>query len=216
MIIFFRPLMRYEHCPGRRLDTVKHDRPTSQLWLYSATVAFGLVGTMSPAHSECLSPSADSGATATTVYRCPDQQGSGAPQQPAVNNLEKTTVVERGSADAPWFEPKPVDNSVSPAASPAQPVQTEQSTEEKPPQAEQKVVEQPGKKPSAKTKSVRKKLVKLKPAKTKTARALTTKARPVKNPSDAKASPKKPDENTVVWTRKDVPLGNRIVNWFGL
>ena len=82
--------------------------------------AFSLVilAAFHPAHGECLSPSTPAGATATTVYRCPELDPSAA-KQPALGNAEKTTEVERGSADVPWFEPEPADKKVDAAKMPA-------------------------------------------------------------------------------------------------
>jgi hypothetical protein len=71
-----------------------------------AVIACGVMAAAIPARSECQSPSAASGATTTTVYRCPDEDATGM-QSPIVVDPGKTTEVERGSADDPWFEPKP-------------------------------------------------------------------------------------------------------------
>jgi hypothetical protein len=72
-------------------------------WL---VLTLATLGTAMPAWSECLSPSAEAGATTTTVYRCPEGNAS-AGQQPLIVEPGKTTTVERGSAEIPWFEPKP-------------------------------------------------------------------------------------------------------------
>lgn len=69
-------------------------------------IALGLTVTAIPARSECQSPSAAAGATSTTVYRCPEAQVPGM-QNPVNPGPDKTTVVERGSADIPWFTPQP-------------------------------------------------------------------------------------------------------------
>lgn len=222
---------------------MKFDRPVRQFWLSQIVVVFGLLGALEPAHSECLSPSAASGTTATTVFRCADQPETARQEQPAVNtekkqpavNTEKTTVVQRGPADVPWFDPKTPENSTEPVKAPrGQAAKVEEKIEEKPeekPSATQNTVkesieETPKKKLSATKNTIRKKVVKLKPARTKTTKALKTrtkpelktKAKPEKKISTAKTkvAPEKPDDNTVVWTRKDMPIGNRIVNWLGL
>jgi hypothetical protein len=176
---------------------------------------FGFLGAAQAAQSECLSPSSASGDTATTVYRCLEQQSTTTRQDP-ITSLSKTTVVERGPATVPWFAPKPADN----PAETAEPSPQTQAAEQ-PPQAQAKkareIVEyEPDKKSVVQQKPTRKKLVKLKPAKTKTTKALTAKTKPAKKAKETKVASEKPDENTVVWTRKDMPLGNRIVNWLGL
>lgn len=194
---------------------MKLDRSVRRFWPSPVVVVFALLGALEPAHSECLSPSAASGTAATTVFRCADQPVTARQEQPAVNT-EKTTVVERGPADVPWFIPKAVENSTEPVKAPQV-----QAPEIPSPQVEEKIEVKPEKKLSATKKTIRKKLVKLKPAKTKTTKALTAKAKPEKRMSKAKAKvapakPEKPGENTVVWTKKDMPVGNRIVNWLGL
>jgi hypothetical protein len=83
------------------LDDRKFRRPA-----LAAVIVCGVMAAAIPAHSECQSPSAASGATTTTVYRCPDEDTTGM-QSPIVVDPGKTTEVERGSADEPWFEPKP-------------------------------------------------------------------------------------------------------------
>lgn len=215
---------------------MKLDRPVRQLWPSPIVLVFGLLSALEPAYGECLSPSTASGTTATTVFRCADQPETARQKQPAVNTekkqpaviTEKTTVVERGPADVPWFDPKTPGNSAEPVkAPPGQAAAVEEKPEEKPetklaaPQntvGEKKLAEKPKKKRSATKNTVRKKIVKLKPARSKTTKALKTKAKPEKKISKAKTvvAPEKPDDNTVVWTRKDVPIGGRIVNWLGL
>lgn len=235
---------------------MKLDRPARHLWLSSAVVGFGLFGLIPTAHSECVSPSTESGVAATTVYRCPENQGVVAPKQPLLAPPDKTTVVERGSANVPWFEPKRAESQVEPiaaavppsqpshtvkpiaaAAPPAQPErQTEPTTAAAapsrpdrqavpiaaaapPPQIEildQKIENRPLAK--SKTKQVRKKVVKAKPAKTplpKVSAKTKTKSKPDSTASESKITSLKPDENTVVWTQEDMPLGSRIVNWLG-
>jgi hypothetical protein len=88
-------------------------------WGRALLAAFALVilAAFQPAHGECLSPSMPAGATATTVYRCPEPDPSAA-KQPALGTTEKTTEVERGSADVPWFEPPPGGNKVDAAKMP--------------------------------------------------------------------------------------------------
>lgn len=199
---------------------MKLDRSVRRFWPSSVVVVFGLLGALEPAHSECLSPSAASGTAATTVFRCADQPVTARQEQPAVNT-EKTTVVERGPADVPWFIPKAMENSTEPVKAPQVQAPQVQVPEIQAPQVEEKIEVKPEKKLSATKKTIRKKLVKLKPAKTKTTKALTAKAKPEKRMSKAKAKvapakPEKPGENTVVWTKKDMPVGNRIVNWLGL
>jgi type IV secretory pathway VirB10-like protein len=175
---------------------------------------FGFLGAAQSAQSECLSPSSASGGTATTVYRCLDQQST--TRQDPITSPNKTTVVERGPATDPWFAPKPGDN----PAETAEPAPQGQAAEP-PPQAQteraREIVEnEPDKNSVVQKKSTRKKFVKLKPAKAKTTKALAAKTKPAKKAKETKAASEKPDENTVVWTRKDMPLGNRIVNWLGL
>lgn len=179
---------------------------------------FGFLGAVQAAQSECLSPSSDSGDTATTVYRCLEQQSTTTRQDP-ITSANKTTVVERGPASVPWFAPKPAGNPAETAKPPPQAqvaVPTEPTPQVQAEKPKETVENERDKKPVAQKKPARKKLVKLKPAKTKTTKALTAKTKPPKKANEAKVASDKPDENTVVWTRKDMPLGNRIVNWLGL
>lgn len=178
----------------------------------------GFLGAAHTAQSECLSPSSASGDSATTVYRCLEQQGTTTRQDP-ITSPHKTTVVERGPASVPWFAPKPAGNTAetaapSPQAQPAEP--SESLPQAQPSKIKEIVDNKPDKKPVAQKKPARKKLVKLKPAKTKTTKALTAKTKPVKKTTKAKIASEEPNDSTIVWTRKDVPLGNRIVNWLGL
>ena len=113
---------------------MKHEaRPD---WRHALLVASALVilAASHQAHGECVSPSAQAGATSTTVYRCPDADPEQA-KQPALGTTEKTTVVERGSANLPWFEPKTTGNKgdadklpaakiIEPASAPGKPVET--------------------------------------------------------------------------------------------
>ena len=192
------------------------DGTARHLWLPCVAAVFGFFSAPQFAQGECLSSSSTLGDTATTVYRCPEQQGT-TPRQAPLAGPDQTTVVERGPAEIPWFVPKPAAE----AAEPTDP----------PPQAQAASVEdetavKPDKKPSTQKKPTRKKLVKLKSAKTKTtkalaaktksAKALTAKTKPDRKTAKITTSPEKSDGNTVVWTRKDMPLGNRLVNWLGL
>lgn len=70
----------------------------------SAFLVLALLSTIGTAHGECISPSTEAGSTQTTVYRCPVESPAQA-KQPMIVSPEKSTVVERGSADVPWFEP---------------------------------------------------------------------------------------------------------------
>lgn len=180
---------------------------------------FALLGAVQAAQGECLSPSAASGDSATTVYRCHERQITTARQDP-IATPSKTTVVERGPAGVPWFAPAPAAKVTQPAeplpqAEMAAPTEALPQTQAAKP--EERAEEKPDKKPAAKTKPARKKLVKLKSAKAKSTKALVAKTKPGKKAAEANAASEKPDDNnTVVWTRKDMPLGNRIVNWLGL
>ncbi len=191
---------------------------TRQSWLLLMATICGFLGAAHTAQSECLSPSSASGDSATTVYRCLEQQGTTTRQDP-ITSPHKTTVVERGPASVPWFAPKPAGNTAetaapSPQAQPAEP--SESLPQAQPSKIKEIVDNKPDKKPVAQKKPARKKLVKLKPAKTKTTKALTAKTKPVKKTTKAKIASEEPNDSTIVWTRKDVPLGNRIVNWLGL
>lgn len=221
-------------------------------------IAVAVVGTITPARSECLSPSSAAGATSTTVYRCSEDNAADAPS-PLIIDPDKTTEVERGSADLPWFEPKPTKTEdpiktsksppekqaplekkedvakIAPPAAEAvesQPVDKDvppveavktKEPETEPPKAEEPETEPPKiekakPKPAlakpikvkvAKAKRTKSKLARKKLAKTKTAKAQTPQQQPVKT------EPAKSDDKVVVWTRKDMSLGNRIVNWLG-
>lgn len=84
-------------------------KPARQVLLLAAAALLSLGAT--EAQAECLSPSATPGDKATTIYRCPDQPGATkGPLQPTALP-DRTTVVERGSAETPWFAPKPPENS---------------------------------------------------------------------------------------------------------
>lgn len=210
-------------------------------------IAVAVVGTIMPVRSECLSPSSAAGATSTTVYRCSDDNAAATPS-PLIIDPDKTTEVERGSADLPWFEPKPtktedpIKTSKSPPekqeplekkedvakiAPPATeavesqavdkvvPPEEAAKTEEpetEPPKIEKAkpkpAVAKPAKVKVAKAKRTKSKLARKKQAKTKTVKAQTAQ-QPVKT------EPAKSDDKVVVWTRKDMSLGSRIVNWLG-
>jgi hypothetical protein len=195
-----------------------------------------------PAASECLSPSAEAGATATTVYRCPEAtepsaERSATAKQPLATE-EKSTVVERGSADVPWFEPPPkqdpittaktpqeTDEAVAPKTKtkattikpakaatikPAKAAATEDEAAVAAPEPEQPKIT---KKATAKKKVIAKKR-KIKKTKVAASKKAKTKTKTVE-PATAKIESKPPDEKTIVWTKKDMPIGSRIVNWLG-
>jgi hypothetical protein len=230
------------------------------------------------AYGECVSPSAQAGARVTTVYRCPDVDPAQA-KQPALRSTEKTTVVERGSADLPWFEPqtagnkvdadklpaakviepakipapmiapasvpdKPVETvkvprKVEPTSAPDQPVETvKEPTKVEPTSAPDKPVEtakvpkkietasapEPEETPKVKKKATAKKkfagkkrVKKARIAKTKApkveAAKKTSNVKTAEEP--AKIESKPADEKTIVWTKKDMPLGSRIKTWLG-
>ncbi len=197
---------------------MKLDGRAKQSWLLLTAAIFGFLGAAHAAQSECLSPSSASGDSATTVYRCLEQQSTTARQDP-ITSPYKTTVVERGPASVPWFAPKPAGNTAQ-TAGPLPPAQVAAPAEPLPqaraPRTKEIVEDQPEKKPVAQKKPARKKLVKLKPAKTKTTKALTAKTKPIKKATKTKVASEEPGDSTIVWTRKDMPLGNRIVNWLGL
>lgn len=194
-----------------------------------AAFALAILAVFHPAHGECLSPSTPAGATTTTVYRCPELDPS-AGKQPALGTTGKTTVVERGSADVPWFEPQSAGNKVDAAKMPAAKIEATSAPDKKietvkaPEKIEAASAPEPEeitkvkKKATAKKKIASKKRVK----KVKVARAKTTKIKGATKPAKVKTpeeTPKiestPPDEKTIVWTKKDVPLGGRIVNWLG-
>lgn len=200
-------------------------------------LAIACLSMAQPAASECLSPSAEVGATATTVYRCPEAAEPSA-QQPATAKQplapqEKSTVVERGSADVPWFEPpakqdpiktaktpQVTDEAVAPKTTaakikPAEPTKataTEDEAAVAAPEPEQPKIT---KKAKAKKKVIatKRKIKKAKVATSKKPKA-KTKAKTIE-PTTAKIESKPPDEKTIVWTKKDMPIGSRIVNWLG-
>lgn len=207
-------------------------------------LGLGLIGSIPVALSQCVSPSTESGVAATTVYRCPDKQDAAAPKQPLIASPEKTTVVERGPAQIPWFEPKRLERLVEAMAAvvPAPPLNPQtgetrrveasreaeegQQSDERQLTDEKKIETKPvlkakGKATAkAKTKTtakpVRKKLAQPTSPKTKTAKATPAKAGPDTKTPDGKNKTGNTDDNTVVWTREDMPLGSRIVNWLGL
>ncbi len=196
---------------------------TRQDWRLAAFAAsaFIFLVTHQPARGECLSPSTSGGATATTVYRCPENDPSSA-KQPILVNPEKSTVVERGSSEVPWFEPKPEEKKIEASATPgregdvAKPV-TDDLEAVKGPETIIKAANAPDAEETVKVKkkvTSKKKLASKKRMKTKNARAKATKVKPAAE--TAKIESKPPDDKTIVWTRKDMSLGNRIVNWLGL
>jgi hypothetical protein len=194
---------------------VKLDGRAKQSWLLLTAAIFGLLGAAHAAQGECLSPSSASGDSATTVYRCLEQQSTTTRQDP-ITSPPKTTVVERGPASVPWFAPEPAGNTAE-TAEPLPPAQAVAPSPQAQAATTKEIVEnEPDKKPVVQKKPARKKLVKLKPAKTKTTKALTAKTKPIKKTTKAKVASEEPGDSTVVWTRKDMPLGNRIVNWLGL
>jgi hypothetical protein len=243
---------------------VKHEARAGWRHALSAASALVILAASHQAYGECVSPSAQAGATVTTVYRCPDVDPAQA-KQPALRNTEKTTVVERGSADLPWFEPQTAGNKVDaakppaakiiepakipapmtgPAGAPDKPVETVNKPVEtvklpiEPTGAPDKPVETvkvpkkietasaPEPEETAKVKkkgTAKKKFAGRK--RVKKARIATTKAPKVKvakKTSDVKTAEETPkieskpaDEKTIVWTKKDMPLGSRIKTWLG-
>lgn len=210
-------------------------------WGRPPLAAFALVilAAFHPAHGECLSPSTPAGATATTVYRCPELDLSAA-KQPALDNTEKTTEVERGSADVPWFEPKPADKKVDAAKIPAAKIEAASAPDKKietvktpdrkidsvkaPEKIEAASAPEPEiikvkKKATANKKLASKKRVK----KIKVTRAKAKKVKVATKPANVetaeetpKIESKPPDEKTIVWTKKDMSLGSRVKTWLGL
>jgi|GEM_PF-6771221 len=238
--------------------------------LACAVVAFGLFGA-APAWSECLSPSAEAGATTTTVYPCQEENATGG-QQPVIVDTGKadsgnTSVVERGSADVPWFEPKPTTTAdpiglpktasenekkqepkeeivkiepvpvEAPEKPEAEPVDAKtkikvtepEATEAAPAKAKVKTTRKKiTKATSTRTKVAKAKRSKVKLAKTKRTKAVVAQDKPTKTktkavkaepaepkPEPAKTEPAKGDDKVIVMTKKDMPLGSRIKNWFG-
>jgi hypothetical protein len=202
-------------------------------------LAIACLAMVHPAASECLSPSAEAGATATTVYRCPEQTEPGAQQpttakQPLATE-EKATVVERGSADVPWFEPPPKQDPITTAKTPqetdeavAPKTKTEAATIKpatiKPAKAaatedEAAVAAPEPEQPKTTKKATAKKKVTAKKRKIKKTKVAASKKSKAKTktvvPTTAKIESKPPDEKTIVWTKKDMPIGSRIVNWLG-
>ena len=83
----------------------------------SVLLALALLSTMGTAYGQCVSPSTEAGTTQTTVYRCPDESPAQA-KQPVIVNPEKSTVVPRGSADVPWFDPNSSRTQIDPTPTP--------------------------------------------------------------------------------------------------
>lgn len=245
---------------------MKHEARAGWRHALSAASALVILAASHQAYGECVSPSAQAGATVTTVYRCPDVDPAQA-KQPALRSTEKTTVVERGSADLPWFEPQTAGNKVDaakpaakiiepakipapliePASVPDKPVETVNKPVEtfqvpkkeiEPASAPDKPVETvkvpkkietasaPEPEETAKVKkkgTAKKKFAGRK--RVKKARIATTKAPKVKvakKTSDVKTAEETPkieskpvDDKTIVWTKKDMPLGSRIKTWLG-
>lgn len=195
-------------------EPVKHGMLSKQWQPPLAAAVLALLWMMQPAQGKCLSPSAESGATATTVYRCPEQEPSTA-KQPILVNPEKTTVVERGSSDEPWFAPKPLEKKVEPALAPdIKPIEADKPVI-KPDEADKPIIKpvKAKKKTVVKTKLASKKRIE-KRAEVKRTKARTAKIKPVKNTPKVVGA-KSDDDKVIVWTKKDMPLGSRIVNWLG-
>ena len=98
---------------------VRQENPKPFRLSFGVALALGLFAAAVPVRSECVSPSVEAGATTTTVYRCPEGDASAA-QGPAIVEPGKTTTVERGSTDIPWFGPTPTKTS-DPIAMPKAP-----------------------------------------------------------------------------------------------
>ncbi|MGE4251125.1 MAG: hypothetical protein AB7F09_17190 [Parvibaculaceae bacterium] len=244
-------------------DVVKPMRQEKPRWLeppFWVVLTLAILAGVIPARSECLSPSATAGATTTTVYRCPDGDASTG-QHPAIVEPGKTTTVERGSADIPWFEPKPTttaDPIVAPKAPAAGKKEDVVKVEPKPeaapeptpakkdvvkvePLPEEAAAPEAAKpeavKPTAtkaKAKATKTRLTKAKRTKAKVAkrtkakseerskgklarnkRTKTQAAKAEAKPEQVKTEPAKADDKVVTWTKKDMSIGNRIVNWLG-
>ena len=111
-VIFICLLTRALMTLAEALMLVKRENWRPLPWL---AMAIALSGATLPAYGECVSPSAAAGATTTTIYRCPE--GSSAGPQPTIVDPGNSTDVERGSADVPWFGPKPT-RTADPLAAP--------------------------------------------------------------------------------------------------
>ena len=200
-----------------------HEKPAN--WGRASFAAFALLflAANQPAQGECLSPSTPAGATVTTVYRCPEIDPSAA-KQPSLASPEKTTVVERGSSDVPWFEPKPEEARTEAAKQEIETIKAPEKEIEavKAPEKKIKTADAPEtdeavqvrKKTVTKKKLAGKKQVKkIKVARSKKTKENPTKVKPATETAKIESVP--PDEKTIVWTKKDMPLGSRIVNWLG-
>ncbi|MGE0006871.1 MAG: hypothetical protein AB7S92_14910 [Parvibaculaceae bacterium] len=214
-------------------------------------LALGLFAGAAPGLSQCLSPSA-AGKTTTTVYRCPGgtQEPRPVEQSPLIVDTGKTTTVDRGPADIPWFAPR-TTRTANPIAMPKASGEKKDAAAAKaapkdaagaPPAKEEMVdlepssgeASEPGKtKPAAAKpeKKTKKKLTKAKrgkakavkkskakKARSKIAKAGRTKSRTAKagkTAEEVKTEPAKSDDKVITMTKKDMSLGNRIVNWLG-
>lgn len=214
---------------------VRHGIVLKRGRLASAALAFAFIAMSQWAQGECLSPSAEVGATATTVYRCSEETLPSA-KQPLLPGPEKTTTVERGSAEVPWFEPAPQKTVIKPAkASPeipaaaSAPEKTDIETAKATPETDTEVQAVPEsdtqeqaapkrERPKAKAKLPAKKKVaaKKKKKKVRIAKSQKSKVKAVEQPAPATAEAKPADDKTIVWTKKDMSLGSRITNWLGL
>jgi hypothetical protein len=195
--------------------------------LACAVVVFGLFGA-APAWAECQSPSVDAGSTTTTVYPCREESATGG-QQPIIVDTGKadsgnSSVVERGSADVPWFEPKPTttadpiglpktasenEKKQEPVAPKEEivkidpvPVEPPERTEAEPTDAKAKITEQEATEAEpapAKAKTTRKKVTKAKSTRTKVAKAKRTKVKLAKTKrTKAKVAQDKPTKTKTV------------------
>ncbi len=264
---------------AKALKRMGTEEPKLRGSLACAVVVFGLFGA-APAWAECQSPSVDAGSTTTTVYPCREESATGG-QQPIIVDTGKadsgnSSVVERGSADVPWFEPKPTttadpiglpktasenekkqkpanEKKQEPAAAKEEivkiepvPVEPPEKTEAEPTDAKAKVTKQEAteaepakakatttrkkvtKAKSTKTRVAKAKRTKVKLAKTKRTKAVVAQDKPTKTkikavkaepaeprPEPAKTEPARGDDKVIVMTKKDMPLGSRIKNWFG-
>ena len=196
----------------------------------------------SSAHGECLSPSAEAGATATTVYRCPDEAQPAA--KAPLSDMEKSTTVQRGSADEPWFESTPgkADSAATetpPEQRKADPATVQPEIKAAKEQPAEPTAEQPAeeveikaakaapddqvedniapKRKQLKAKApAKKKYAKKKTKRIKVARTKKAKVKEVVATPTEKITSPPPDDKTILITKKDMSLGARIGNWLGL
>jgi hypothetical protein len=175
----------------------ERDRKPHGLFVWGA-VGLALLATTLPARSDCVSPLVEGSGT-TTVYPCPQGNAASRPA-PVVVDPDRSTVVGRGSANIPWFEPKPTRTS-DPITVPAATAPEKEAVPPAKPEMRLAVPEEPVASPAPKEEVVKIEPVPDVAAEEKEAEPKATEVKPRTKAAAAKPIKRKPKTKVVKATR---------------